>query len=353
MGLGSPAGPPPSPGSLRPVVYLPTWARWDVMRQRPQYLMAAFAASGHPAYFVDPREGEERTADGVTIVPTLEGVPSSDVILYVHFAPVRRLFERFDAPAVLYDVLDDLSIYDADEVGVPRGARVSAHHPEVIAAADIVTVSTPVLADRHRSERPDLLLVPNGVDLARFRPASGGRRHDRPVVGYHGAIAAWFDFDLYEEVAAAMPDVWFRIVGPVDPRVRDRADHLARLDNVELLPPLSPDAIPDLVASFDAGTVPFVVDHMTVAVSPLKMYEYMAAGVPVVATPLPACVSTPGVRIGEGAARFAEALRAALATPPAKRTELRAAAEEASWVRRIAPVRDRMDELGILRAGPR
>ena len=319
------------------------------MRQRPQYLMAAFAAAGHPVYFVDPREPRARIADGVQIVPTLEEVPGRDALLYVHFAPVRALFARFERAAVIYDILDDLSIYDDDEAGVPPRSRVSAHHPQVMAEADIVTVSAPVLAERHRHERPDLLLVPNGVDVDRFHPTPREPGRDRPVVGYHGAIAPWFDFDLYEQVASAMPEARFRLVGPVDPRVRDRAGRLAGLGNVELLDARRPDEIPAVVAGFDVGTIPFVVDRLTTAVSPLKMYEYLAAEVPVVATPLPACVDTPGVRIAADPERFVAALREAMAVGSAEASGLRAVAESASWARRIEPLRARMAELGLLR----
>jgi len=179
------------------------------MRQRPQYVLAAFARSGHDVYFVDPREPMERMADGVRIVTSLGSVPKTSVILYVHFAPLAAMFDSFDSPVVVYDILDDLSIYDADEVGMPEERRVRYHHPSVMENADVVLASAPNLISKYQSERPDVLLVENGVEPSRFRGdlplpvALAGIA--RPIVGYHGAVARWFDFDLFESVVKSLP----------------------------------------------------------------------------------------------------------------------------------------------------
>ena len=355
---GRPAATGPEPGSLRPVVYLPTWARWDEMRQRPQYLLAAFARAGHPVYFVDPREPEARMADDVHVVPDLSHIPGHDVILYVHFAPLQPMFEAFTNPAIVYDILDDLTIYDDDEGGMPDHRRVRHFHPDVVATADVVTVSSESLADQHRDERPDLIVVPNGVEPERFTETQP-RPDDlpesaMPLIGYHGAVAPWFDFDLYAATAELIPDCQFVLIGPVDPRASEGAARLTALPNVIMLAERPSDLIPGYVQRFDVGTVPFVVDSMTRGVSPLKMYEYLAAGRPCVATPLPACIAEPTVRTAPDAPQFAAALRQALddSADPAFVAEARAAASGASWDGRGSVVRDRLDELGLLRAGP-
>lgn len=333
---------------MRPVVYLPTWARWDVMRQRPQFILGAFARAGHPAYFVDPREPKTRNVDGVTIVPTLSEVPSNDVILYVHFAPVEPMVERFDNPAIVYDILDDLSIYDEDEVGLPTERTVAYHHPAMVELADIVIVSNEILLERHLGERDDIVLVPNGVDVKRFRA-----RHTRPndlpddgpIIGYHGAVASWFAFDLFESVALAEPSWQFVVVGPVDDRARERADELQSLDNVHFLGERPSDMIPGYVQAFDVGTVWFDVTHMTEGVTPLKVYEYLAAGVPVVSSELPACVSEQAVRTAADSVAFGAQIRAALADGGDDEWISLAASttERASWMRRLGPVFDALD----------
>jgi glycosyltransferase involved in cell wall biosynthesis len=86
---------------------------------------------------------------------------------------------------------------------------------------------------------------------------------------------------------------------------------------------------------------------MTEAVTPLKMYEYLASGVPMVATPLPACVAEPAVSTASDAAGFAGAIDAALTLDREQRRELRRRAEGASWDRRIEPLLARLEGLGL------
>ena len=352
--MQAPGGPNPQPGALRPVVYLPTWAQWDVMRQRPQFLLAAFAASGHDVYFVDPRETAPRVCDGVSIVPDLVAVPGRSPILYIHYAPLIALAERFGDPVILYDILDDISIYAEDERGVPASRRVSTHHPRALARADVVTASAAQLQRRNSGTAGVPLLVPNGVDVARFanprRPPA-----DLPVpsgarIGYHGAIAPWLDFALIEAIAVARPADQIVMVGPVLDGAADQVRVLERHDNVWLLGERPPDEIASYVQAFDVGLVPFVVNQMTEAVSPLKMYEYLAAGLPVVATRLPECVAHPLVRTARADGFLAELTLALEEGPTAEYSErARIAAQEASWGNRIAMIRDRLADIDRLR----
>lgn len=354
---GRPQRPDAVPGELRPVVYLPTWARWNEMRQRPQYVTEAFADLGHAAYFVDPRETAVGTEGVVTIVPSLEETPSGGVILYTHFAPLVTLVDRYDDAVVVYDILDDLSIYDADEVGMPEERRVRFHHPAMMARADVVIASSPALVERHAAERQDILLVENGVAPATFgesRPVPEAMAGiERPIIGYHGMIARWFDFDMVTAIAAGHPTATVVLVGPHD---QDAAERLARLTerpNVRYLGPQPSDRIAAFVQRFDVGLVPFVVDDLTRAVSPLKMYEYLAAGVPVVAAPLPVCEAHPLVTTvgtpGEATTAVASAIERA--NDPLHVAALRAAAEEASWATRLQPVVDTLDATGRRRVG--
>ena len=351
---GEPSGPTPRSGELRPVIYLPTWARWDEMRQRPQYLLAAFARAGHPVYFVDPREPTARRADGVDIVPSLGSVPASHVILYAHFAPLVSMFDSFDDAVVVYDILDDLSIYDADESGMPEERRVRSHHPSVMQSADVVVASAPELVATHRSEREDIMLVENGVEPERFRaPQNRPSTLEHiagPIVGYHGAVARWFDFPLMQGVIEAMPETQFVVVGPVDAEAERSIGPLQAISNFHLLDPVPSDEIPGYVAAFDVGLVPFVVDDLTRAVSPLKMYEYLAARVPVVATPLPVCVDHPLVATASTIDGFVEAIQSARADRGSEEFTKAAddAAQAASWDSRIDIVRQRLSEQGQL-----
>lgn len=350
---GAPQLPGPPPGSKRAVVYPPTWVHWDVMKQRPQYVLEAFARAGHDVYFVDPEEPKPRSVDGVQIVSTLDSVPATGTLVYTHFAPNRTMLTGFEDPAIVYDILDDLSIFDEDEVGLPDDRRVRHHHPDVMDEAVVVIGSAPELIEKHRSERSDILFVENGVDTRRFSaggPAPSALANLKgPVVGYHGMIARWFDFELLAATAASMPDVTFALVGPVDPRSVNDAAVLRDMPNITLVGELPSGDMPGVVQRFDVGVVPFVVDDLTRAVSPLKMYEYLAGGVPVVATPLPVCESHELVATAGDAEGFAAELRRALAesSDPNLVEIRRQAALEADWDVRLTPLLDRLDELGV------
>jgi len=321
------------------------------MRQRPQYVLEAFARRGHPVYFVDFSEPETRTVGGVTIVPGLDAVPDRNVILYLHFAPLRDLFDRFAEAAIVYDILDDLSIYDADEVDMPEERRVRSHHPAVMERADVVIASNPLLADKHRAERADILLVPNGVDSEAFSrpvpPPADLRPDGRPVIGYHGMISHWFDFDLLEGVARRRPNWRFVLVGPHDPRTEPSVEGLRGLPNVELLGERPSDDMPAYVQAFDVGAVWFAVTDLTAAVTPLKVYEYLAAGIPAVSTPLPACVAEPFVETASSPETFVAVLEAALAEGDARAAARRRRAAESDWVALIGPLVERLRERGL------
>lgn len=348
--VGEPTGPPPAPGSPRPVVYLPTWLSWGVLHERPHYLMETFAAAGHPVYFVDPRAPASRFDDGVTIVPTLADVPASHAILYTHFPKTRDLAERFADPVVVYDILDDLSMYDANEQGVPEEQRAAFHHADLVRDADVVVASNPVLVDKHRGERDDIILVENGVDVARFT-AQTRRPRDLPpppVIGYHGSVHPWFAFDLMEQVASQRSDWNVVVVGPVNPAVSEHVARLEVLPNVHFLGERRPAEMPSYAQAFDVGVLWRRINEITAGMTPLKLNEYLAAATPVVSTPIPAAEASPAVITAEDGDGMIAAIEEALARHDDSVWQTLAAtlAAEADWTRRIDPLFRRLETEG-------
>jgi glycosyltransferase involved in cell wall biosynthesis len=313
-------------------------------------MLEAFAHAGHDVWFVDPRlDGVEKRGENVWLVPSVRHVPARRVILFTHYAPLSSMIDLFDEPAVVYDILDDLTIYDPDEGHLPDEAKVKYHHDDMVDRAAVVTVSNPVLGVRHTGGRTDYLVVENGVDLSRFS-STGAPAVDLgpdPVVGYHGAIAEWFDFELVEDLASKNPSWRFVLVGPVYERVSNELARLLEAANVVHYPKQSGDRIPAFVRGFDVGIIPFRVYDMTEGVTPLKMYEYMACRVPVVSTPLPACVDHPAVATSSDPIGFASEVATALAMGPADLDRLETHAREAAWSSRLAPVIRRLDDLGL------
>jgi glycosyltransferase involved in cell wall biosynthesis len=121
------------------------------------------------------------------------------------------------------------------------------------------------------------------------------------------------------------------------------------LPNVHLVDAVPSNDIPAYVAAFDVGIIPFVVDDLTRGVSPLKMYEYLAAGVPVVATPLPVCDAHPMVRTASTPEDFAARITEAVEERADEfAADAEAAADAASWDSRVARIRQELASLNQL-----
>ncbi len=103
-----------------------------------------------------------------------------------------------------------------------------------------------------------------------------------PVIGFHGALYEWLDYELLEQIADAFPECKLRLAGPV--RQKNTVSALRRKANVELLPERSFDQLPELIHSFRVGIIPFRSDEVSKCADPLKTYEYLSLGKPVLTT---------------------------------------------------------------------
>jgi glycosyltransferase involved in cell wall biosynthesis len=227
---------------------------------------------------------------------------------------------------IVYDCHDLLSGFDN------MAPEIVAAEARLFAEADQVIFSSRTLMDAHPATHGKALLIRNGADVARFSPRERKSRTTR-VVGYVGAIEAWFDIAMMQEAARANPQCRFRIAGRNE---NPAVEQLRELPNVELLGEVAYDNVPELVGQFDVGLIPFVVNDLTRAADPIKLYEYFACGIPVVSSPLPE-VEPQGdlVYLASDAPAFAAAVRTALADDDPVRTARRIeVASRSSWMER-------------------
>jgi glycosyltransferase involved in cell wall biosynthesis len=224
------------------------------------------------------------------------------------FAPdVPYLVGAFDEECFLYYCVDEFAQFEGFDPD-----RIRAAENELVRRATVVvTSSEPLLASR-RAIRPDTVLVRHGVDFDHFASAwrsSLAQPADlaaipRPIFGFFGLIHHWVDRTLIAEVARLRPFYSFVLIGDVKVDVSE----LARLDNVFLLGRRPYDMLPAYCSCFDGGLLPFCCTAMTRNVNPVKINEYLAAGLPVVSTPLPEVQHSAGpVVTADTAQRFAEA----------------------------------------------
>jgi len=153
--------------------------------------------------------------------------------------------------------------------------------------ADAVFASSQVLLKKvaaSRGSEEGCTYLGNGVDYGHFQDGTGVTPSARPRLGYIGALAPWVDFDAIALLAKRRPDWEVILVGPILLGVEDEVMKLTTLPNVFHLPAVAYAKLPSILAQFTLGLIPFRYNALTRGVNPNKLYEYLAAGLPVVAT---------------------------------------------------------------------
>lgn len=305
---------------------------WDDRFQRPQQLMSLFAAAGHRVFFVvqpiredgppwtvrRKREnvfevtlrGDARNRKHATAFESLDALraelsigKAAMIIQWPKWWPLARAArERFGWP-VVYDCMDLHSGFSTI-----RRADV-ADEEALLKEADVVAVSSTVLERRALQHRKDVLLVRNGCDYEHFARTPRAS-NARPVIGYYGAISDWFDSALVATLAQRRSDWDFLLIGSTFGADISR---LARLPNVSLPGEQAYESLPEWLGNVDVAMIPFKHSPLTEAANPVKVYELLAAGKPVVSVPLPeAAALAPLVRLASTADEFERELEAAL-----------------------------------------
>jgi glycosyltransferase involved in cell wall biosynthesis len=225
-------------------------------------------------------------------------------------APHPLLLGELDALSpstpVLYDAID---VWDgalgAGWFDAPSAARVAAR-------ADALLASSALLRDElARATGREVTLLPNAVDARLFDPdvpraTPSDLRRGTPTVVFVGSLwGEWVDLELVAALARDVPQAQIHLIGPTGTRP------LPAAPNLHVLGLKAQDEIPAYLGAADVALVPFRRSRLSDAVSPLKLFEYLAMRCPVVATPLPEVAGLPGVTTADGAAAFAAAVRAA------------------------------------------
>lgn len=338
---------------------------WDFRFQRPQQLMLRFAAAGHRVYYIaqnfrDSGAPYELTQKAENVFEVSLRGPRRNVYRDALDDEARdQLFESLDAlrrdqsfgatlsviqlpfwqPLVrkaraefawraVYDCMDHHAGFSTNQ------PQMIEQENDLFASSDLVIVSSIFLEKEARAHSGNVLLVRNGCDYEHFAATPASKRHKRPVIGYYGAIADWFDSDLVADLAEKRPDWDFVLVGSTYTADLTR---LSKLPNVTL-PGEKPYAeIPQWLGRFDVALLPFKRVPLTEATNPVKAYEILAAGKPLVSVPLPEMIPMSAVvRFGSTASEFEREIAAALTEKdPALLEERRRFARENTWQKRF------------------
>jgi glycosyltransferase involved in cell wall biosynthesis len=271
-------------------------------------------------------------------------------ILWAYVPQAEVLIDALDPSLVIYHCVDDIAAHGRIDSGSFR-----ASEERFAARADLVLASAPALAERLRKISSNVIDAPNVADTELFSRALEPGAPDpemaalqAPRIVFTGAIvAAKLDLPLLAELARLRPSWSFALVGPVGPG-EPLADisAIAGERNIHLLGPRAYGELPAVLRAADAGLIPYARNALTESIFPMKVYEYLAAGLPVVATALPALADVPAVATAGDAEGIAQLLDEALADDgPERRTERSRAAASHSWERRLEEIAAAIDAL--------
>ncbi len=271
-------------------------------------------------------------------------------ILWAYVPQAEVLVDALHPELVVYHCVDDIAAHERIDAASFREAE-----QRFVARADLVLASAPALAKRLRTISHNVMDAPNVADTELFSRAltSGPVDRDldalpRPRIVFTGAIVSIkLDLALLAELARLRPAWSFALVGPVGPGdpLTD-VSGLAAEPNIHLLGARSYQQLPEVLRAADAGLIPYARNELTESIFPMKVYEYLAAGLPVVATPLPALAEVTEIATAPDALGIAELLDKALAKDcPERRAERSRGAAAHSWDRRLEEIATAIEAL--------
>jgi UDP-galactopyranose mutase len=267
-----------------------------------------------------------------------------------------RWADRLEPNVIVYDCMDELSMF--------RGAppELLEREKELLERADLVFTGGQSLYEAKRDRHPAVYAFPSSIDVKHFQQALSvsddpvdQKDIPHPRIGFCGVIDERTDIDLLGKIAELRPDWQFVMIGPI---VKIDENDLPHRDNIHYLGGKNYNDLPAYIGGWEVAMMPFAMNDSTKFISPTKTPEYLAAGRPVVSTPIRDVVRPYGemglVHIASTAEEFVNAIETALSEDVDQR---RAKAAEhlstMSWDKTQKAMAELIDEVIEKRAGGR
>ncbi len=265
-------------------------------------------------------------------------------LLWINDHAAVHLVGQCDESAVVYDITDDWTSLTQSAALIER---IGSQDARLCQQADAVIVCSKRLWEMKRALTGSLHLIANGVDVAHYErvgqpssePPITSQDWKRPRLGYVGTIHPdRVDVDLLEALARNMPDSTIILVGPnsLPDLVQTR---LKQCSNIVFTGPIPYEKIPDYIDTFDVCITPHRVTPFTESLNPIKLWEYMATGKPIVSTRVAGFRDYPqAVYLADDADTFAVAVAEAMLESPELAAFRKAEAARNSWDSRLDDV---------------
>lgn len=167
-----------------------------------------------------------------------------------------------------------------------HGNRIFKIDEDFSKAVDGIITTSDFLHQGKEKMNKNSYVVKNGVDFELFNVHAKkeiNKNRERKRIGYIGSLDHRFDIDTMEYCIKNSPNIDFEFTG--DLRNKTIKERLDQFENVKFFPPIAPGAVPELLATYDLGVIPYIVNEVNQNIYPLKINEYLAVGVSVVLTP--------------------------------------------------------------------
>lgn len=251
-----------------------------------------------------------------------------------------------DGYKIIYEYIDDLSPLLVGTKELPLNIKNKYEYM----LKDTENVFVVVTADEIEKDviekrgKEKLVFSCNGVDYSHFSNLNKEIEYDKkfleilkqkkPIIGYYGALASWFDYDMIKYMAQSKPEYNIVLLGIKYDDSFDKAE-VNKYSNIYFLGSKSYDILPYYAKCFDVCTIPFLINDITQATSPLKLFEYMALGKPIVTTSMKECKKYKSVMIANDNEEFIRLIDKSISINKEKESEyfelLKKEALENTW----------------------
>lgn len=224
---------------------------------------------------------------------------------------------------IIYEYIDEINPILSGTKEIPVNIKEKYEYM----LSDKENVFVVVTADKLKEDieqkrgKEKLVFACNGVDYEHYQHIDKTFEFDeefkkilkenKPIIGYYGAFASWFDYEMIRELAAKRPEYNIVLIGTKYDETLEKSN-IEELENVYFLGTREYKILKNYANKFDVCTVPFVINDITKATSPLKIFEYMALGKPIVTTAMDECKKYKSIFIANNNEEFIELIDKAI-----------------------------------------